>query len=311
MSEISSLFLLLLYRYKQTLEVTSPEAFMVLSLDHLDEESWSVLNGLGEDLEEIALFIVVDQDFVLLENIDILGDLEIHILQILPNVVIVGIRNVEEFNSPSSHILDCWDDCWGIKSYMLHTSIFIVVHKLLNLRFSLSIGRLIDGNLDIFIIVSHDNRPEGRVLGVNHRVINRPESVESKSIFVILYDWFHFKISLIANNVINFCEINVRQNIVQHFFQMMDLVARKEGTGVVDVLNESVSCVTESLDGGHHDCSIFVIHLGRRVKGDSSISNSMLVEGLAVLHEKADVFDTIAMINKVLVHLLRTVLVVN
>lgn len=44
---------------------------------------------------------------------------------------------------------------------------------------------------------------------------------------------------------------------------------------------------------------------------DASVSNGMLVDSLAVLNLETDIFDSIAVINKMIVHLFTAVLVVN
>jgi hypothetical protein len=46
--------------FKQTLEVSCSESMVVVSLDDLKEESGSIFNWLGEDLEEISLIIVIN-----------------------------------------------------------------------------------------------------------------------------------------------------------------------------------------------------------------------------------------------------------
>ena len=111
--------------------------------------------------------------------------------------------------------------------------------------------------------------------------------------------------------MINSLELNVGKDLIQLLFQVMRLVAWKENTLITDVLDEGVSGVTIGFNGGHQNCSVLVRHFGRRVKGDCSIGYSMLVDGLAVFNEEADVLDTVSMINKVLVHLLRTIFIVN
>jgi len=64
---------------------------VVPSLNHFEEESWSVLDWLHEDLEKVTFLVVVDEDFLLLQNVDVFGDLERHLGNVLPNVVIVGV----------------------------------------------------------------------------------------------------------------------------------------------------------------------------------------------------------------------------
>ena len=50
---------------------------MVVSLDDLQKEGGAVLHGLGEDLQQVAVVIVVDQDVQVLE----LGGVRVMALQ--------------------------------------------------------------------------------------------------------------------------------------------------------------------------------------------------------------------------------------
>ena len=70
-SKVASLLLLLLNGDEQTLEVASSESLVVLPLDHLEEKSRSVLYWLSEDLQQISLFVIVDENLVLLKSVDV------------------------------------------------------------------------------------------------------------------------------------------------------------------------------------------------------------------------------------------------
>lgn len=60
---------------KESLEVSGTKALMVATLDHLHEDRGTILQGLCEDLEEVALFIVVDENFELTDGFNVLCDL--------------------------------------------------------------------------------------------------------------------------------------------------------------------------------------------------------------------------------------------
>lgn len=98
-SKVSTLALLFLDRDEKTLKVASPEAFVVPSLDDLVEESRTVLHWFGEDLQQVSLFVVVEQYLVLLKGVDVLSYFDSHIREVLPDVVVVGIRDAQELNS--------------------------------------------------------------------------------------------------------------------------------------------------------------------------------------------------------------------
>ena len=92
-SKVSTLFLLFLDRHEEALEVSSPEAVVVSSLDDLIEESRAVLNWFGENLQQISLLVVVQQDLILLKGFNVLSYFDSHIWQVLSEVIVVGIRD--------------------------------------------------------------------------------------------------------------------------------------------------------------------------------------------------------------------------
>lgn len=72
--QVSSLRLLQLDRLEQRLEVTGSESLMVLSLDDLEEERRTILARLAEDLQEISVFVEVDQDVQFLQTVHVFFD---------------------------------------------------------------------------------------------------------------------------------------------------------------------------------------------------------------------------------------------
>ena len=160
-SKVSALALLLLDRDEETLEVTGPEAVVVPSLDDLVEESRAVLHWLGEDLQQVSLFVVVQQDLVLLKRIDVLSHFDSHIGQVLSDVVVVGVRNAQEFDSSGRQGSHSFDDGFSLQGDMLCSCAVIVIDILLNLRFLLAHCGLIDGHFDVFMVICDDDRAEG------------------------------------------------------------------------------------------------------------------------------------------------------
>ena len=66
--------LLALDRLEESLEITLAEALRPAALDDLEEQRRSVLHRLGEDLEQIALVIAIDEDPQLGELAQVLLD---------------------------------------------------------------------------------------------------------------------------------------------------------------------------------------------------------------------------------------------
>ena len=110
-SEIASGSLLVLNGFKESLEVTGAEALVVSSLDDFNEESWTVLDGLCEDLQKIALLIVVDKNLLVLNDVDVFLDLEVDFADTLSKIVVIGVWNfVKELDSTGLHSLHSRDD---------------------------------------------------------------------------------------------------------------------------------------------------------------------------------------------------------
>lgn len=284
---------------------------MVVSLDDFEEEGGSVLDGLGEDLEEVALVVVVDQDLVLLQDVDVLRHLDVHVGEVLPDVVVVGVRDAQKLHSSAPHVFHSPDYLLGVESDVLHACVVVVVDVLLNLALLLPVGRLVDGHLHVLVVVRHHDRPQGGVLGVNHRVVHRPEPVETQSVLVVLDRRLHLQVGLVAHYVVDLLKPDGSHNSVEGLLVVVRLVPRQEGSSVVYVLNECVGRVPVGPDGSHDNGSVLVGELAGRRDGDSAVGGRVLVDGLGVLDVEGDVLDSVSMVNKVLVHFFGTVLVVD
>src|SRR5919106_6983396 len=104
--EVATPRLLALDRLEQGLEVALAEAARAVALDDLEEQRRPVADGLGEDLQEVALVVAVDEDALLAqirELLDDLGDARGHVL-------VVGRRDGEELDAAAAHLGDRADD---------------------------------------------------------------------------------------------------------------------------------------------------------------------------------------------------------
>ena len=66
---------------------------MISSLDNFKEESRSILQRFCEELKEVAFFIVVYKDLMLLQNVYVLLDFKSGICNACPQIVIVCVRD--------------------------------------------------------------------------------------------------------------------------------------------------------------------------------------------------------------------------
>lgn len=157
---------------EQALEVSCSETEVVSSLNDFVEQSGSVFDWLGEDLEQVTFVVVVDKDLVLLEDVDVLSYLNAHVWKVLPQNVIVSIWDSQKLNASASEVLYCFDDGFGFKGNMLNTRTVVVIDVLLNLRLLLSDGWLVDWHFNVLVIVSNDDGSQSRVLSVHHFIID-------------------------------------------------------------------------------------------------------------------------------------------
>jgi len=157
-SEVSTGLLISFDGLEKGLEVASTETLMVSALDDFEEESWSVLEGLREDLEQVTLVIVVDKDLLTLEHIDVLLNLNVGGGKTGAKVVVVSIGDlVKEQDTTVLHAGDRLNDGFRAHGDVLNTGTSVVVAELLDLTLTLAIGRLVDGHLDLLVEINHDD----------------------------------------------------------------------------------------------------------------------------------------------------------
>ena len=99
---------------------------MVVSLNDLEEDSWPVLHGLREDLQKIAIVIIINQNLQFLKLCQVLLNLksfkyinfldnflrvylDFRVRKTLSKHVIIRVWNVEEFLPPCPQVCDSFD----------------------------------------------------------------------------------------------------------------------------------------------------------------------------------------------------------
>ena len=74
--QISARSLIQFNTLEKSFEVASPEALMVVSLNDLEEDSWTILHGLREDLQKVPIVIIINQNLQFLQLCQILLNLQ-------------------------------------------------------------------------------------------------------------------------------------------------------------------------------------------------------------------------------------------
>src|SRR3712207_4904261 len=104
--EVPSGGLLALDRLEQRLEVSLAEAAGAMALDDLEEDRRPVAERLGEDLQQVALVVAVDQDPEAPEVVEVLGDLT----DAIRHLVVVAVGGAQELHAALRELLDHADD---------------------------------------------------------------------------------------------------------------------------------------------------------------------------------------------------------
>jgi len=140
---------------------------------------------------------------------------------------------------------------------MLDTSADVEIAVFLDLALLLALGGFVNGELDSLVKISHDNGAEGRVFSVHHLVIDGPESVEFKDLFVPFSSGNHFVFRLVSDDVVNDVELGGGKDFIEGVLEVVFLVARKESTlvflAIDGSLDKSVDGISVSLDTGEDD----------------------------------------------------------
>src|SRR5215210_5286667 len=92
--QVAAARLLALDRLEQRLEVAVAEAARPVALDDLEEDGRAVADRLGEDLQQVALVVAVDEDALLAQVGELLDDLG----DARGNLVVVGLGDGEELD---------------------------------------------------------------------------------------------------------------------------------------------------------------------------------------------------------------------
>lgn len=134
---------------------------MIVALDHFVKECWSVLGRLRENLKQVALFVVVYQNFELLELVDVFRYLQSDFGKAGAEVVVICVWNlVQKLYTACLHCLDSRDDIVCAHRNVLHSGATVVFDVFLNLAFSDSVSRLVDWHLDSLVEISNDDGTE-------------------------------------------------------------------------------------------------------------------------------------------------------
>ena len=146
--------MLALYRFEEGFEVAFSEGFGSLALNDFNEYRRAVHQGLGEQLQEVALVVAVDQDSELAKW----GEVFVDFAYSVKDLVVVGIGNGQEVYTPCSEFSDRFDDVVGSQGEVLHARSAVEVDVLFDLGLFAALGGFVDRELDAAVAIAHHLR---------------------------------------------------------------------------------------------------------------------------------------------------------
>src|SRR5262249_1096836 len=148
-------------RLEERLEVAVAEAAGAVALDDLEEHGRTVLRGLREDLQQVAVVVAVREDPQAPQVVPALVDLA----DALRGLVVVRLGRRKEDHPAARHLVDGLDDVRALHGDVLCTRAVVELEVLVDLALALTLGRLVDRELDLPLAVRHHLRHQRGVLG--------------------------------------------------------------------------------------------------------------------------------------------------
>src|SRR6478736_1280070 len=162
-SEVAALVLLALDGLEERLEVALAEAERAVPLDELEEDGRAVAERLGEDLQQVAVLVAVDEDLALLQLLDRYADVADALAEL--GVLVVAVGGVEELDAVGPQGVDRGEDVVGRDGEVLGTGAAVELEVLVDLALLLGDGRLVERELHAVVAVGDDLAHERRVVG--------------------------------------------------------------------------------------------------------------------------------------------------
>lgn len=161
---------------------------------------------------------------------------------------------------------------------MLNSSSSVIIDILLNLGLSLTWCWLVNWHLDVLVKIGDHNRPQGRVLGVEHLVVDGPKPVEIEHLLIPACDWLHLTVSLVSDAVIDEQQLWCGKKFGDWVNVWVWLEPWEEWSVVIDVLYECVSSITVGSHGRNNDRTVLVLESLGLAHAGSPSRNCLIVD---------------------------------
>src|ERR1044071_6132657 len=135
--------LLVLDRLEERLEISLAEAARAFALDDLEKERRAVLERLGEELQEVAFIVLVDED---IERTDLLHRL-LDLADALRELLVVRVGDRHELDAVRLQARHGLDDVAAEQRHVLHARAAVPLEVFVDLALLAAGRRLVDREL--------------------------------------------------------------------------------------------------------------------------------------------------------------------
>ena len=291
--EVAARLLLALDRLEQGLEVALAEAHRAVPLDDLEEHRRTVLDRLGEDLEQVAVLVAVDEDLQLAQGLHrhpgLAGP--------LAEGLVVRVRGVEELDAGRAHVADGLHDVVGVQRDVLDAGTAVELQVLVDLGLLLGDRGLVERELHLQGAVRDDLRHQRAVLGrdvVAHELLHVREAHD---VVVEPDPLVHLAEFDVADAVVDRLEgavLGLRHD------RLGGHEAGEVGALVAGALDQGVPGLAVGGDGREDDGAVLVLDLVRLVDRAGALRDGVLVRGAGVRDLDGQVDDAVTVLGDML-----------
>jgi non-specific serine/threonine protein kinase len=254
--KVAAALLLALDRLEEGLEVALAEAERAVPLDELEEDGRPVADRLGEDLQQVAVLVAVDQDAALAQFLDGNPDLADPLPQ--HRVGVVRVRRDEELDAAGAQRVHASADVGRGERQVLHARAAVELQVLVDLRLLLADGGLVQRELHPVVPARHHLAHQRGVLGGDVLADELGQVGEAHHPVVEGHPFVHGAELDVADDVV---ERDERGRLVDGAASCH--VPRKVGAVVAGAVHQRVRGVTVGLDGRRAHRAVLVVDVVR------------------------------------------------
>jgi hypothetical protein len=255
-----------------------------------------VLHRLGEDLQQVAVLVAVDQD---LASAQLLDRRPYRPDPLHERVVVVRVRRLEELHAARGHLVDGAQDVVGGQGDVLHARPAVELQVLVDLALALAERRLVQRELHLLVAVRDHLAHQRGVLGGDVGADELLHVLEAHHLVVEGDPGVHLAQLHVADDVVD----GLEQPLLRRGDQRRPLdEAGQEGAAVGGPLDQGVPRLAVRRDGGRDDLAGLVLGQVRLGQTHGTALDRHVVRPRGVRHAQRDVDDAVAVPRDVVAH---------